>query len=39
MNKFSTSQADIADCRLCAASFAIVYSPLLLILAAALVLF
>lgn len=36
MNIYSTSQANAADCRLCLASVAGVYSPLLIMLGAAL---
>jgi len=36
MNNFLTSQADTTDCRLCALSIAGIYSPLVLILGAAL---
>ena len=39
MNIFSTSLTESVDCRLCLASIAAVYSPLVLILGAALVLF
>ena len=39
MDKMFSSDLKTADCRLCMASIAGVYSPLILILAAALVLF
>lgn len=39
MNKFMTAQATAADCKLCLASIAGVYSPLILIIGAALILF
>lgn len=39
MDKMFSRDTDRADCRLCMASIAGVYSPLILILAAALVLF
>lgn len=39
MDKMLSSELSTLDCRLCVASIAGVYSPLILILAAALVLF
>lgn len=39
MNKFSTTRALTVDCRICVASIAGVYAPLLLILIAALTVF
>jgi len=39
MNKILSSNTTALECRLCMASIAAVYSPLILILAAALVLF
>ena len=39
MDKMFSRSTDATDCRLCMASIAGVYSPLILILAAALVLF
>ena len=39
MNSFLTTMTRDGDCRLCAASIAVVYSPLVIILAAAAVLF
>lgn len=39
MNIFTTNQSTTVDCKLCLASIAGIYSPLLLILAAAFVVF